>query len=306
MSKYESRLGIDQMLNGVTKVLISGMGGGGDVLTALHVRWALEKVAPHVHWIQAGVTGAPIAHFEGIELINACSGWVTERSRSSPPHRLIESVVAKQLQHKVFLLSCYYGVKRMIRSLNRLIEAEHIEMAIFIDGGTDSLAFKGCTIASPVEDTMALAALGLGDFSAPLKYRVAGVSVVGSDYEMSLTEISNQLLKIAKAGGYLGGTFFPVERLSAYSEIVSAALQVYTTATAQAPLLVTDTPFKRNQDHPIEPATNGFQLATFLFDAKIAAEVGNDYTHLILDLRDREAVQEALFTAMQNSSAEKR
>ncbi len=294
------------MLNNVTKVLISGMGGGGDVLTAFHVRWALEKVAPHVDWIQAGVTGAPIAHFEGIELINACSAWVNERSRSSPPHRLIESVVAKQLQSKVFLLSCYYGVKWMIRSLNRLIEAEHIEMAIFIYGGTDTLAFKGCTIASPVEDTMALAALGLGDFIAQLKYRIAGVSVLGSDYEMSLTEISNQILKITKAGGYLGGTFFPVERLSAHSEILSAAMQIYTTATAQAPLLVTNAPFKRNQDHPIEPAINGFQLATFLFDAKVAAEVGNDYTHLILDLKDREAVQEALFTAMQNSSAEKR
>ncbi len=293
-----SQIGIDQMLKKVSKVLISGVGGGGDVLTALHVRWALEKIAPHVKWIQGGVTGAPITHFKSIEALSNVSAWVTEKSRSSPPHRLIEAVVARKLNEKVFLLSCSRGVRNMVNSLNEISQSENIEMCIFIDGGTDSLAFSGSAVISPVEDTMTLAALGLGEFSERLKYRVLGVSAVGCDGEMSLAEISNQLMKISRAGGYIGGTFFPVERLSEYSEILSEVLQEYPTATAQAPLLATSYPFKISVNCPYAPYPNGFQLVTFLFDAQITAAVGNDFTRLIFEEDTLEAAKNTLLSAL--------
>lgn len=302
-AKIHSLIGIDQMLKSVKKVLISGIGGGGDVLTALHVRWALEKLAPDIKWVQGGVTGSDINHFEQIEKVDESSAWISAKSKSKPPHRLIEAIIAKKLE-KMFLLSCHHGVKNMIKSLNSLIESESIEMALFLDGGTDILSFFGSAVVSPVEDTMGLAAVGLGDYSNHLKYRVAGVSVVGSDGEMTLDEIGSQLLKIYGAGGYVGGTFFPAERLLEYAQIITEVLQHYPTATALAPLLVTETPFENPLFFPL---TNGFQLATFLFDAKIAAKVGNDFTSLILDKPSRQAAKEAIITAMtQHRSKEKK
>lgn len=290
--------GIDQMLKNVQKVLIAGMGGGGDVLTALHVRWALEKIAPHINWIQGGITGGPVSHYDNIEEMDENSGWVTEKSHGRPPHRLIEAVVSKRIGEKIFLLSCDRGVKNMINSLNALIEAERIEMVIMLDGGTDSLVFLGSDVTSPTEDTMSLAALGLGKYSKTLKYRVAGVSVVGSDAEMTLDDISRQLMKISMAGGYLGGVFFPVERLSEYAEILSDVLQNYPTATAQAPAIITSMQFQRNDRFPYEPIPNGFQLASFLFDAQIVAEVGNAFSHLAFQKESRKAVNQAISKAL--------
>ncbi len=294
-----AQIGIDKMLADVKKVLIAGMGGGGDVVTALHVKWALEKIVSSIEWVHGGITAADISHFDEVDVIDDVSAWVTEKSRSKPPHRLIEALIAKKMGTKVFLLSCNNGVKKMIESLNKLIETENIEMIIFIDGGTDSLAFLESSLFSPTEDTMALAALGLGKFSEKLKYRVAGVSIVGSDGEMTLEEIGNQLLKISMAKGYVGGTFFPVERFSEYSELISEVLQRYPTGTALAPLLVTSTEFKMQEDYPFRPIANGFQLATFLFDAQIAAEEGNDFTRLIFEAESRELAEKTIFTALE-------
>jgi hypothetical protein len=297
-TQYPQR-GIDQMLNNVKKVLISGMGGGGDVLTALHVRWALEKIAPHVEWVQGGVAGAPLSQLDAIEKIDECSAWVSGKSKGDPPHRLIEAVIARHLRERVYLLSCHNGIDQMIAALRQLIEREGVEMFIFVDGGTDSLAFRGSSVRSPTEDTMALATLGFGKFPKQLRYRVAGVSVVGSDAEMSLNEISQQLLKISKAGGYIGGVFFPVEKLGRYAEILSAILEEYPTATAQAPLLVTGVQFRGKGNGLYTQFSNGFQLATFLFDAKVAAEVGNDFTKPVLDLPSRKAVKNAIRSQME-------
>ena len=297
-SPDHSQIGIDQMLNDVKRVLISGIGGGGDVLTALHVRWALEKIAPHIEWVHGGITGGDINYFKDIIKLDDSSAWIKEKSHSPPPHRLIEAIIASHLQEEVFLLSCHHGTQNMVQSLNKLIEFKQIEMAIFIDGGTDSLTFKGSAVVSPVEDTMGLAAIGLGEFSDQLKYRIAGVSVVGSDGEMTLDEIGNQLLKIYKKGGYLGGTFFPVERLQEYAGLVTEILKAYPTATALAPLLVTLSPFEWGTHPPYTPFTNGFQLATFLFDAEIGATVGNDFTSMIFKQPSRKAAKEVIYDAL--------
>lgn len=301
MRKNLSSIGIGPMLRRVKRVLISGIGGGGDILTALHVKWALKKVAPHIQWLHGGITGANINYFKEIIKIDANSAWITEDSHSPPPHRLIESVIASYLKENIFLLSCYNGVQSMVSSLNQLIELKKIEMTIFIDGGTDSLTFKGSRVLSPVEDTMGLATVGLGEYSNILKYRVAGVSVVGSDGEMTLEEIGYQLLKIFENGGYLGGTFFPVERLSEYAKITADVLKKYPTATALAPLLLTKTPFEWGPYPPYSPIVNGFQLATFLFDARIAAEVGNDFTSLIFKSPSHQAAKQAISKALESS-----
>jgi hypothetical protein len=192
----------------------------------------------------------------------------------------------------------------MIGSLNAFITAHHIDAVIFIDGGTDSLAFRGSSVVSPTEDTMSLAAIGLGCYDPPLKYRIVGVSAVGSDGEMSLDEISRQLLKIYRAGGYIGGTFFPAERLYEYAALVSKVLQVYPTATALSPLQVTNIPFKTNPKYHYPALINGFQLATFLFDASIAVSVANDFCRLIFEQPSRKSAKAVLREALSKKSAE--
>lgn len=56
-------------------------------------------------------------------------------------------------------------------------------------------------------------------------------------------------------------------------------------------------PFERSPIYPIEPILNGFQFATFLFDARIAAEIGNDFIHLIFNLKDLLSGQKAISDA---------
>ena len=93
----------------------------------------------------------------------------------------------------------------------------------------------------------------------------------------------DQILKIYKNGGYLGGTFFPIERLTEYAELVTNVLKNYPTATALAPLLVTLTPFEWGNHPTYTPLTNGFQLATFLLDAQISARFGNDFAEMVFE-----------------------
>ncbi|MFX1297552.1 MAG: hypothetical protein ACFFD2_22205 [Promethearchaeota archaeon] len=83
-----------------------------------------------------------------------------------------------------------------------------------------------------VENTLVLTTLGLNRNSDHLKYRISGVSFVRSDGEIMLNEISKQLLKISMSGGYINGIFFPVERLSEYTENLSDVLQEYSAGTA--------------------------------------------------------------------------
>ena len=279
--------GIDGILSEIKRVLISGIGGGGDCLTALHVRWSLEKIAPHIEWIHGGVTEAPITQFENIGVIDDSSAWIMEESTSKPPFRLIESFIAKEIGERVFLLSVQNGVVGMIRSLTHLVRSYNIDMFLFIDGGSDALSFTEGSMISPVEDTMALSAIGLGRFPKNLKYRILGLSAVGSDGEMSLEEFGKQLLKVTKAGGYRGGTFFPAERLYEYAAIVGNVLEKYPTGTALAPLYATNTPFD-NPTGMYNPFINGIQLATFFVDAQIAAEYGNDFTHAVFEAKSRD------------------
>ncbi len=291
------------MLQESKRVLISGIGGGGDCVTALHVRWSLEKIAPHVEWIHGGVTRARFQQFDNVEVFDESSVWITENSSNRSPHRLIERIVARKLGEKVFLLSVRHGVNNMIQSLRKLVKEFDIDMMIYIDGGTDSLSFTGSAVFSPVEDTMTLAAIGLGNFPPPLKYRVLGLSVVGSDGEMALDDIGQQLLKVTKAGGYVGGTFFPAERLPEYAELIEEVLAEYPTGTALAPLHATNTPF-RNPTGMFNPFINGLQLATFFLDARVAARVGNDFTQLVFDAETREEA-DALIKERQKSVRKK-
>ncbi|MHA1267233.1 MAG: DUF1152 domain-containing protein [Candidatus Helarchaeota archaeon] len=301
----ETPIGLDAILQSVQTVLISGIGGGGDVLTALHVRWALEKRAPHINWIHGGVTGSDLDHFENLIAIDENSAWVSSTSRGDPPHRLIEAVIAEYLDKQVFLLSCHDGVRAMVKSLNNFIQKYHIEALIYIDGGTDSLAFRNSSVRSPTEDTMGLAAVGLGTYSTELKYRIIGASVVGSDGEMTLAQVSQQFLKIYTAGGYIGGVFFPAERLQDYASLVNRVLDRYPTNTALAPLFITKTAFKKEELFYIPSLLNGFQLATFLFDAKIAAEVGNDFTKIIFEKPSRNSAREAIEEILFKNTSEK-
>ncbi len=260
------------------------MGGGGDCISALHVRWALENCHSHVKWIHGGITDAPLTVFHDVELIDEVSAWVNGTSYSRD-ERLIEAVLSRWLGERTLLISLEKGVSAVVNSLNNFCKTNNIATIIFIDGGSDSLAYRRDTpFLSPITDTMALAAIAFGNFSKVVKYRVLGITVPCSDGDMTLDEFSEQLLKVIKAGGFLGGTFFPVSRLSEYALLIEEVLKEYPTGTALVPLQITNTPFK-NPAKSFNPFTNGFQLTTFFLDAKIAATVGNDFARLVMNAK---------------------
>ncbi len=291
--QYKSPISIESIMRKSQKCLIIGMGGGGDCISALHVRWALEHYYPHVEWMHGGVTTSPLSSFQHIEQIDTVSAWVNAKSHSRK-ERLIEAVLSRWLGEKVFLISVTGGVPAMVSSLNSLCKDNNIETMIFIDAGSDSLAFRrDRPYHSLEEDVITLATLAFGNFSRIIRHRVLGITAACSDGDMSLDEFSGQLLKVMQAGGFLGGTFFPLSRLTEYAMLINEVLKEYPTGTALVPLQVTNTPFY-NPDKSFNPFINGFQLATFFLDPKIAATVSNDFARLIMKAKSLDEARKIL------------
>lgn len=191
------------------RALIWGIGGSGDVVGAIPTARLLEThgvetVLGGVAWEPAPedpiVGPRPFEEILDLDPITDTVGWATADTRSIDGVRFSESKVAEVIDERVILLDSSHGSRRMIDGLNEACEVLDIDLVIGTDSGGDALA-QGHEpgLQSPVSDAMGLVTLDSLDVDTAL-----GVFGFGSDGELTIDELNENIARIARDGGLLG------------------------------------------------------------------------------------------------------
>lgn len=194
------------------KVLVCGIGGGGDVLATLPTVNYLRTLNQQVligavvweRWVVDPKPG-PISIEELVDkvVINDTIALVNENTYAVRDGKKIVPQlvkVAKELNEPLVAIDVSKGVKGVVNGLNDFSQKYQIDLIIGVDGGGDVLAVGGEEdLWSPVADQIMLSALG--NLNIPAILAVFGI---GTDGELSPTYILHRLSEIAKSGGYLG------------------------------------------------------------------------------------------------------
>ncbi len=186
---------IIDLLKSVDKVLILGIGGGGDVVSTIYVKKLAERfdvdcVLGGVVWERIRRDRKPgptsIEEIEGVVRYNDCLGWLSGGEKVNGVE-LICSKVARFLNEKVLAVDITKGDEPLKESIKEFVEDENVDLIIAVDAGGDSLA-RGVekNLTSPLADAIALASLKSFE-------TVLAVVGFGSDGELAREEIERYL-----------------------------------------------------------------------------------------------------------------
>ncbi len=150
------------------KALIIGMGGGGDVISAVYVKEFFEKfgvecICGGVVWERYRRDRKPgprdIDEINGIRKICSTLGYISGNETIGELKPII-SQVAEFLGVKILAVSIKRGVKPLKLDLKNFIRENSVDLVIAVDAGGDSLG-RGfeASLISPLADSMMLATL---------------------------------------------------------------------------------------------------------------------------------------------------
>ncbi|MEM2795888.1 MAG: DUF1152 domain-containing protein [Candidatus Hadarchaeales archaeon] len=194
---------------GMSAALVVGIGGGGDIVSAIPVRNYLKRLGIRVllgglTWERYVVDPQPgprkLSEIQNIEPLSETSALASSATVSTKGIRFTASKVSEFLGEKVLLLDPNLGVRGLIRGISAAIKKFNLDMVVGVDGGGDVLiSGEEKNIRSPLLDSMMLATLASLD-SATL------LAVIGccTDGELTLEEFMRQLARIARFGGLIG------------------------------------------------------------------------------------------------------
>jgi len=199
-------------LRSQNNVLVTAVGGGGDIASAAMIANVLERynfktILSSIAWERYVYDPVPGPIRLG-EIVNSATRGehyvlVTSDSYALRGGRVIvpQAVQASRaLKRPVYIVDMYSGVEGYVEALKEILSVEGADLVIGVDVGGDSLA-AGLEeeLWSPLADWIGLAALS----------RLNGVLAVhspGSDGELSQSYIISRIDKIALKGGLLGVT----------------------------------------------------------------------------------------------------
>jgi hypothetical protein len=192
-----------------TKVMVIGIGGGGDVVgtlpTARYLRaLGAEPIVGGLTWERYVNDPEPgprrLSEIENIERVSKTVALASGETRTRKGVVFTESVVARFLGEKTVLVDPNDGVRGIIDGLNEALAKLGVELFVGIDVGGDVIASgKEEGLHSMLADSMMLAAMCSLDVSA-----VLGIMGAGTDGELTPEQFTNQLAKVARHGGLLG------------------------------------------------------------------------------------------------------
>lgn len=191
------------------RALVWGIGGSGDVVGAIPTARLLEThgvetVLGGVAWEPAPedpiVGPRPFAEIHDLDPITDTVGWASPDTRSVDGIPFSESKVAEATGDRVILIDSSHGIRPMIDGLEAACEALDIDLVVGTDSGGDALA-RGHEpgLQSPVSDAMGLVTLDSLDVDT-----VLGVFGFGSDGELTIDELNENVSRVARDGGLLG------------------------------------------------------------------------------------------------------
>jgi len=209
------------------KVLVIGIGGGGDIVGTIPL--AQHLVALGAHPVLAGLTWKRKSH-DGIgrprrrdEFVGCADGndviWlVTKDTRlrdelviNGSTH--IESAIARNCEYDVAAINPTKGSKAITAGLLEFIAQQHIDDIIGIDIGGDMLCNGDeSTLRSPICDQVMLRAL------SDIDNTIVGVSGLGTDGEITLQDFSTRFETLKHA--YLGAKSAPQSGLDTLASLL--------------------------------------------------------------------------------------
>jgi len=213
-------------LRSIKRVLVIGIGGGGDVAgtipTANFLRGigVSEVLHGSLIWERVDVGGppAPIPHSElkNIEIVNDTIAIVNKNSRTKSGLDFEAARFALALDKNVITVDITKGVVGIIKGLNDFCRKKDIQLVIGIDVGGDILT-QGHEpgLISPMADNMLLSALANIDIPT-----IIGIMGPGSDGEISQDTIMRYMGILARNGGYLGAIGITKKDIEDYEKVL--------------------------------------------------------------------------------------
>lgn len=196
------------------RVLVLGIGGGGDVATAslIHFWLQLLKAKPTIGgvvWERFPIDPIPgpiaLNELEPLRQVDVGLGWATGETRALRGCGVFKpqlAQVADLLNEEALAIDLWPGPMRLIESLHTFVKSR-FEAILGVDVGGDVLA-TGLEkdLWSPLADQVMLACL------AKLEMKgfktILAVHGLGVDGELKVQRLAKRISSVASRGGYLG------------------------------------------------------------------------------------------------------
>jgi hypothetical protein len=217
-------------------VLCLGIGGGGDVVGALHAALIAREAGLHavvggVTWERRPIDPLPgprrLAEIEGAQALNDHVVLAGPDTRGPGGFRFAESHMARVLGEQTVLVDPHGGPAALGPALDDAARRLGCDAIALVDVGGDVLGHgHEAGLASPLCDAVLLASA----LHATLPC-TGGVFGVGCDGELTPEEVLERLAEVARAGGSRGAHGITADQADA---LEAAVAEVPTEASAMA------------------------------------------------------------------------
>jgi len=208
------------------RALFIGIGGGGDVASAVVLAKAFERcggeaVVGSFVWERIFIDRypgpIPLSQLEPRDEICDGIAWIFGETVAERPTGVVKPQASRaaEIVGKVLALDLWLGPSRLAESLRKFIESNSIDIVVGVDVGGDSLA-KGCEeeLWSPLADAVGVAMLSMLDNS------VLAVVAPGADGELPLNYVASRILELSSMNGLLGGYVFGAEDRKSFENVL--------------------------------------------------------------------------------------
>jgi hypothetical protein len=220
---------LEQLINGSSRALVLGVGGGGDVVGALATARFLEFCGLSFHlgglpWERFVYDPIPgprsLVEIERVSRIIHPYAWtVNEHTQTHNGVRFTETEMAALYGREVVHIDINSGVVGAVAGLEAVASDLGTDLVVGIDVGGDSLAQGGEPgLRSPLADAIMLAAFV--ELERKGYQTLWGVFGYGSDGELTTDEIEHALAKVAAAGGLLGAWALTPQVVSELEDVI--------------------------------------------------------------------------------------
>ena len=201
------------------KVLLIGIGGGGDIIQCIPIRnylnllgvnevmlggvncewWPFDVEGEHSYALAPNIydTGELTNAEEVVSRIYKVQGDTRYKDKG-----IAEANVAEVFNEETYVFDVSDGVKNLVDSINQFVEKENIDFVVGMDVGSDSI-YSGETEISqprtPLVDFITLSTIS--EIDAPT---IIGLAGYGCDGEIEEKDLEENVGKIMSNNGYLG------------------------------------------------------------------------------------------------------
>jgi len=272
-------ISLDKWLTNCSKVLVVGVGGGGDAISSFPTIRFIQNAGKEVVFANIHISSDPVTFVNYSQLSIGKSGFkMYSQPKGEKTARCIELLLNSSFQIPIYTCLSNYGAAELANSLRLIIEANNINAIFAVDGGTDTFAGIDTNITSIINDAISLAALSM------LNFKNFPLGIIGccADLEMDLNKFMEKFSLALSNNSYMGVIDFPVILKDDYFSLLSNAKRSY-------PFFVCETVYKAsqgtngtyincyNQNIPIFP----FQMFTFVFNSNFIIESLNPFVKIV-------------------------